>query len=308
MVCSQQQWTVEAVLAEFDDHLRSVRGLCAGTRGLYAGYMRAFLRSVARQGSIVPADIAAVDVTDFVRSAARYYRGSRTTEHVATSLRSLFRFFRAAGVREDRLENAVPVVQHRPADLPEHLDTGQLGQLFDSMGSWSSPRGMSDRAIVLCIARLGLRSSEVVRLDLEDLDWREAIVRVNKRKPGRGAVLPLPADVGEAIVDYIQHGRASTVSRRVFVLDRVRPGSPISESIVGRAVDTALDRAGLNPSRQGANLLRHSLATGLLQNGATLGKIGDVLGHRSQTTTAIYARVDVTALSQVALPWPGVKS
>jgi site-specific recombinase XerD len=158
------------------------------------------------------------------------------------------------------------------------------------------------------MARLGLRASEVVQLRLEDLDWRNAVVRVRARKTGHGALLPLTAQVGAALAGYLQHGRPDTPVRQVFVLHRLRTGAPISSSIVGRAVDNALRRAGIDAPIRGANLMRHSLATDLLGRGASLREIGDLFGHSSLATTRIYASVDVAALREVALPWPQATS
>ena len=189
----------------------------------------------------------------------------------ASSLRSFFRFLRAAGLREDRLADAVPMIPHRPAGLVRHLDPGRFAELTASLAS-SSPRGLRDMAIILFLARLGLRASEVVALRLEDLDWRNATVRVRARKTGHGALLPLPGEVGAALADYLQHGRPGTPARQVFVQVRQRLGAPISSSIVGHAVDSAPRRAGMDAPVREANLLRHSLATGLLGRGASFAR------------------------------------
>ena len=133
-------------------------------------------------------------------------------------------------------------------------------------------------------------------------------MRVRTRKTGHGALLPLPGEVGAALADYLQHGRPGTPARQVFVLRWLRAGAPISGSIVGRAVDNALRRAGMDAPVRGANLLRHSLATDLLGHGASLREIADLLGHSSLATTRIYAAVDVAALREVALPWPQAAS
>lgn len=172
----------------------------------------------------------------------------------------------------------------------------------------SSARGLRDRAIILCIARLGLRAGEVCRLRLEDIDWREGVIRVRVRKTGHGALLPLTAEVGTALADYLQNGRPDTPAREVFVLSSQRIGAPISVSIVWRGVDRALTRAGIDAGSRGGNMLRHSLATGLLARGVGLGEIADLLGHSRLATTRIYAAVDIEALRQVALPWPGATS
>jgi site-specific recombinase XerD len=306
MATTRDRWTAEHVLAAFDEYLRRTRGLCVGTRRNYERYAQAVLARVFADGPVDVAAIQAGDVVGFVGDLTGRYQ-PRTVELAASALRSFFRFLRAAGLRTDRLEDAVPMVPHRPGVLVRHLAPGQLGQLIASLDS-GSPRGLRDRAIILCMARLGLRAGEVVQLRLDDLDWRNATVRVRARKTGHGALLPLTAEVGTALADYLRRGRPDTPARQVFVLHWLRPGAPISGSIVGRAVDNALRRAGMDAPIRGANLLRHSLATDLLERGASLREIADVLGHMSLATTRIYAAVDIAALREVALPWPQATS
>jgi integrase/recombinase XerD len=306
MATTRDREAAENVLAAFDEHLRRARGVCAGTRRNYGRYAGAFLKAVFAGGPVDVARIGATDVAGFVSGLTSRYR-PRTVELAASALRSFFRFLRAAGLRADRLEDAVPMVPHRPSGLVRHLEPGRLEQLIVSLDS-CSPRGLRDRAIIVCMARLGLRASEVVQLRLEDLDWRNATVRVRARKTGHGALLPLTGEVGTALADYLRRGRPDTPARQVFVLHWLRAGEPISSSIVGRAVDNALRRAGMDAPIRGANLLRHSLATGLLGHGASLREIADLLGHSSLATTRIYAAVDVAALREVALPWPAAAS
>ena len=305
-MASRDRLTLEGVLAGFDEHLRRTRGVCPGTRRNYARFVRAFLQTVFADGPVEVAKIHTRDVVEFVGNLMRCYQ-PRTVELAASSLRSFFRFLRAEGLGEDWLENAVPMVPHRPAGVPRHLDPERFEQLIASLDS-SSPRGLRDRAIILCMARLGLRASEVVQLRLEDVDWRNATVRVRARKTGHGALLPLPGEVGAALAGYLQHARPDTRARQAFVLHWLRVGAPISSSIVGRAVDNALRRAGIDAPMRGANLLRHSLATDLLDHGASLGEIAGLFGHSSLATTRIYASVDVAALREVALPWPQATS
>jgi site-specific recombinase XerD len=228
-------------------------------------------------------------------------------ELAASALRSFFRFLRAEGLRGDRLEDAVPMVPRRQAGLVRHLEPARLEQLIASLDALS-PRGLRDRAIILCIARLGLRASEVTQLRLDDIDWRNATVRVRARKTGHGALLPLTTEVGAALAGYLEHGRPATAARQVFVQHALRPGEPITSQVAGNAVRDALTRAGMDAPARGANLLRHSLATGLLARGASLREIADLLGHSSLATTRIYAAVDIAALREVALPWPEAMS
>lgn len=293
---------VEDVLAAFDVHLRRARGVCEGTRLNYGRYVRAFLEAVSGDGAVHIAAIRAEDVAGFTADLARRYQPA-TVALAASGLRAFLRFARAEGLRDDRLEDAVPMLPRRRGGLVRHLPPGRLEQLIASLDS-SSPRGLRDRAIILCAARLGMRASEIMRLRLEDLDWRNATVRVRSRKTGHGALLPLTAEVGAALAGYLRDGRPGTASRQVFVLHRLREGAPVSASIVSRAVGNALSRAGMDAPVRGANLLRHSLATDLLASGASLQEIGGLLGHASLATTQIYARVDVAALREAALPWP----
>jgi len=298
--------TVEAVLVAFDEYLDRTRGVCAEVRHNYAGFVRAFMEPLFGDGLVDLEVVRTRDVVDFVVGSTRRYRPA-TVQLVATSLRSFFRFARVSGLRADRLEDAVPTVPRRRGNLPRHLDTTRFAALLASLDA-SCPQGLRDRAIILCVARLGLRASEVARLRLEDIDWRNATVRVATRKTGHGALLPLPEDLGGALVSYLRHGRPETRSRQVFVVHRKHVGAPINRKIVGDAVARALRHAGIDAPMRGANLLRHSLATDLLGHGASMKQIADLLGHRSLGTTAIYASVDVAALREVALPWPQVTS
>jgi integrase/recombinase XerD len=301
-VTSGDRLTLEGLLAGFDEYLVRVRGVSPETRANYARFVRAFLQAVFAAGPVVVVNIRANDVVEFIGELTRRHRPG-TVALAASALRSFFGFLRVAGLRAERLEEAVPMVPRRPTGLPRHLAPARFEQLLASLDS-SSPRGLRDRAIILCMARLGLRASEVVQLRLEDLDWRNAVVRVRSRKTGHGALLPLPTEVGESLAEYLQHARPATPARQVFVLHRQRVGAPISNSIVRQAVDNALRRVGMAAPMRGANLLRHSLATELLDHGASLREIADLFGHRSLATTRIYAAVDIAALREVALPWP----
>lgn len=294
--------TLEEVLAAFDEYLRRTRGVCPGTRRNYAKYVGEFLVAVSIDGAVDLATVLARDVVAFVGGLSGRYQ-PRTVEHAASALRVFFRFLRAQGWCEDRLADAVPMVPHRPSGLVRHLDPRVLEQLLASLAT-ASARDLRDRAIILTIARVGLRPGEVAQLRLEDIDWRNAAIRVRARKTGHGALLPLTSEVGAALAEYLQHGRPEVDAREIFVLHWLRVGAPISTSIVGRAVQRAVDNAGIDAPTRGGNLLRHSLATELLAGGASLPEIADVLGHSCLATTRIYAAVDIGRLREVPLPWP----
>jgi integrase len=164
--------------------------------------------------------------------------------------------------------------------------------------------GRRNFAILMLLARLGLRAGEVVALNLEDLDWEEGLIRI-RRKGARWTQLPLQADVGEAVATYLRSDRPRCSSRRVFLRHRAPIRGFAHTITVSSIVRRTLIRAGVDSVRTGAHLLRHTLAVDLLRNGASLDEIGDVLSHRSPNTTALYAKVDLAALSTIALPWPG---
>ena len=171
-----------------------------------------------------------------------------------------------------------------------------------------SPVGRRDRAILLLLARLGLRAGDIVQLRLTDIDWEGAWIQVSG-KSRRRTQLPLTQELGDALAAYFQDGRPQSDATTVFVRARVPFRAFASHQAVTHIVDRALQCAGvIRPSRGAAHLLRHSLATSLLRHGASLQDIADILRHRSVTTTQIYAKVDVNALQQIAQPWPGALS
>ncbi|MFQ5516339.1 MAG: site-specific integrase [Acidimicrobiia bacterium] len=301
----QDGYSADQLVEEFEKHLRRTQGTHPNTSRKDAYYVRLFLEYVGDGDLIEVAALSPPEVISFIQSLVERYQPT-TIRGFSTALRRFFRFLHVEGLRGDHLDNAVPgVVFRRHAGLPRHLDVRQLKRFVAGLDR-STPRGLRDRAMILCIVRLGLRASEVVRLRLEDIDWRAAVLNVPTRKTGHGAVLPLVADVGEAIVEYIEHGRPRTTSRHVFVLHHHRVGEPASPQVVSDAVTAALDKAGVKTPIRGANLLRHTLATRLIRSGASLKEIADLLGHRSLEATQIYAKLDLESLREVAQPWPEV--
>jgi site-specific recombinase XerD len=231
----------------------------------------------------------------------------RSMKAVRTALRSFLRYLRVKGLCDERLEAAIPAVAHwRLSTLPRCLSDEQLDQLLASFDT-STPCGRRDRAMVVCLSSLGLRPGEVAGLHLQDIDWRRGTVHLRARKTRQGAIVPLPRDAGRAIVEYLRRERPRTAEPRLFVqhLGR-RRGEPISSAIVSGAVGRALLRAGIEAPLAGAYLLRHTVASRLVRRGASLKEVADLLGHRCLDTTTIYAKLDVPALGEVALPWPEV--
>lgn len=291
---------VEGVVSRYRDYLLSERGLTPGTVEGYVHLARRFLsfRSDGQQLNLAGMTVA--DVVAFVlASCPGRARGS--AKLIVTVTRSVLGWLHLTGLVEVSLAGAVPsVAGWKLPGLPRALTPAQLRALLGACDRGTST-GRRDYAIVLLLARLGLRSGEVARLGLEDIDWHAGELRI-VGKGNRGESLPLPADVGAAITAYLRRGRpASAEGRSVFI--RVHaPHRALTAGGVGNVVNAAGQRAGLGHVH--AHQLRHSAATAMLRAGSPLAEVGQVLRHRMPLTTAIYAKVDQDALAVLARPWP----
>jgi site-specific recombinase XerD len=290
-----------ALLGEYRIWLVQERGLAAATVLRYENTARRFLQQQAMAGGVLkPAGLAGADVNVFLlRECGRVSAGSAKGR--VAELRAVLRFLYVQGLTPLRLGTAVPPVGGwRLAALPPTMTAADVQLLLDSCDR-SGDVGARDFAIMTLVARLGLRSIEVARLELRDVDWRagELVVRGKARRQDR---LPLPTEVGEALVAYLAWGRGLAGARRVFLTCRA-PRGPIRADLVGDVVERACLRAGL--PRVGPHRLRHALAAELLRQGAGLVAISQVLRHQDLATTALYAKVDLNTLRHVAQPWPG---
>ncbi len=290
----------EALLARFREYLTSERGVERSTARGYVDMVRPLLRTrETTDGTLELAGLVAANITTFVvAEAPRRCVGS--AKLLVTALRSLLGFLHVEGVLARSLGSAVPsVAGSRLAGLPKGLTSGQVRQLLATCDQCTAV-GLRDFAVLTMLVRLALRAGELVALELADVDWRggEIVVR---GKGNRCERLPLPVDVGQAVVAYLQRGRPASECRRVFL--RVRaPYRALTSGGVTNIVLGAARKAGLPPVA--AHRLRHTAATEMLRAGAPLREIGQVLRHRSLLSTAIYAKVDHRALRQLARPWP----
>lgn len=294
------------LIEAYKSHQRRVRGLREMTLHAYEQLIRRFAKATLGDDPIDLTLLSPFGVIQFFTSmGGRLSTSSMKT--VRTALRSFFSFLRVEGLCDRPLEAAIPTVAHwRLSALPRSLSEQQLEQVLASFDG-STPCAYRDRAIVLCLSTLGLRPGEVAGLHLDDIDWRQGTINLRIRKTGRGAVLPLPRDAGRAIVDYLRRERPRTDERRVFVQHLgCRTGAPISSKVASAAVLRALRRAGVKSPLEGAYVFRHTLAGRMVNHGASLKEVADVLGHRHLDTTMIYAKLDLASLSEVALPWPEV--
>ena len=295
-------WQIEAELERFDRYMRQARGLADNTREQRVAIVRRLLSSQFGSRPVVPTRLRPAGVRRFVMDHTdRWSAGSMHV--IAGALRGYLRFRASQGDRVQALLAAIPSIAHwRLAALPEvptEVEIGRLLQSFDRPFP-SSRRGY---AMLRCLVDLGLRSSEVVGLRLDDIDWRAGTVRLAKPKSRRVDALPLPRETGRAISDYLVSERPQTASRAVFVRHVAPYDQPIGTGVVQRAVRAAYRRCGLPHTR--VHILRHSVASRLLSAGTPLKEIADVLRHRSLDTSAIYTKIDTARLTAVALPWPG---
>jgi len=292
---------LEELVGTYRDWLTAERGLAAPTVLRYENLARRFLREHAsgKDGVNLEA-LTGVDVSSFVLAeCARVSLGA--VKGRITELRSLLRFLHLRGLTPMVLATAVPpVAAWRDTAIPKTLTATDVQALIDSCDPTHSA-GARDYAIMVMVARLGLRSAEVARLQLGDVDWRagEVLIRGKTRRLDR---LPLPVEVGQALATYLHDARPRTEDRAVFVTCRP-PRRGIRPDLVKSIVRRACLRCGLPPV--GAHRLRHALATEMLAKGASLVAISAVLRHQDLATTAIYAKVDIGRLRIIAQPWPG---
>ena len=288
----------EVVLACFERYLLGERGLGAGTAAGYVRHARRFLDGLSASGGL--AGLAAGEVTGAVLRESAAVSVSAAQNFVC-GLRAFLRFcFIEAIVEADLSRAALSVTGRRSSPLPRGIGRADAAALLGSCDRRSAI-GRRDYALLITLLRLGLRRSEVAALTLDDIDWRQAELVVHG-KGGREDRLPLPADVGEAIAGYLRRGRPATARREVFLRARA-PIRPLASGTVSSTVRRACRRAGV--AEVGAHRLRHTVACEMVAAQVPLPQIGQVLRHRSLQSTAIYARIDVDQLRQLAQPWPG---
>jgi len=290
------------LMRDFEIFLRSQRGLAPRTVSAYVYHTRRLLTDRFRGRALCLQRLRACDIDRFIlREARRVSRGS--VKATLPALRCFLRYALQRGAIKTDLALGLPkVAVWRFSHLPKVLAPEQVEQLLRSCDRGTAA-GQRDHAILLILARLGLRAAEVGTLKLEDLDWDHGEIVVHA-KGQRIQRLPLPKDAGAALARYLHHARAHCQSRTVFI-GQLAPWRGVSPSGIGQIVRRALKRAGLKPDHTGAHLLRHSLATNMLRKGASLGEIGQLLGHDDPTTTQIYAKADLEALRTITRPWMG---
>lgn len=289
-----------ALVDDFHRYLVAERALAASTAGEYAWRTRRFLAAHLPGGDVGRLTAAAVTSAVLHESASM---SVASVQHFVAALRAFLRFCLVEGlVDTDLSAAALTMTGRRCSSLPKGISRKDTVALLSSCDRRRSI-GRRDYAVLVVLSRLGLRAGEVAKLTLGDVDWRAGEVVVHG-KGNRVDRLPLPMDVGEAIIGYLQRGRPRTGRRELF-LRALAPIAPLTRGGVSCIVRRACRRAAI--PEMGAHRLRHTVACEMVAGGVPLSEIGEVLRHRSNSSTAVYARVDLEALRAVALPWPGAE-
>lgn len=294
---------IDRIIYEYVQYLLKERGLSESSIPHRRIFPRRFLEE--RFGNKVVV-LSRLKARDFIQHIQKYsneysalYRGS-----MVVILRDFCRFLYLYKYIQDDLSVSIPRMPHWKATrLPHHLKYSDVESILKTCKR-NTPKGMRDYAILLLLVRLGLRAGEVRNLTLDDIDWESGVITICGKASKRNR-LPLPQEIGKALVQYLQHGRPPCSSRHLFIRMRAPHTKFQCITPITKTVKQALERAGLNPPHKGSHLLRHTFATSLLHQGASLPEIGRMLGHESIGSTQVYAHIDMRNLKKVAQPWPG---
>lgn len=294
---------VDEELHRFDEYMNQVRGLAPKTRSMYLRMVRNLLPEQFGDCAVVISAIRPEDVRRCVGCQSERYKTPASAGTLVSALRGYFRFRAFCG---DPVHDLIGVVSYpanwQLASLPKVISNDEIRRLLDALDH-DGPSAHRAKAIVHCALDLGLRSGEIAKLGLNDIDWRAGVITLRRTKSRREDILPLPAATGRAIADYLMFERPQTTNQAVFVRHVAPRDQSIGSDIVSKSIREAYARAGLPYTR--AHLLRHTLASRLLEGGSSLKEVADVLRHRSLNTTLVYAKLDSRNLREVALPWPG---
>jgi site-specific recombinase XerD len=294
-----QQWR-----SRDDAYLDHVLGLAPTTRQKSLFFATRLLQTLSHRGVITWSALTADTITAFVQADATPRKGFGP-HGTATAVRSFLRFLVVQNRLPAGLDMAIPTVRRwSHAALPQHLTETDIIRLLTCCADGTA-RGTRNSAILLLLSRLGLRAKEVASLQLSDVDWVHGSLLIRSSKTHAERLLPLAQDVGEALLADLRTGRPATLSRHLF-LAHTAPYLPLhTASAITKIVKRLLAKAGIARQSSGAHLFRHTVATQLVTRGASFKDVADVWGHQTLQTTGLYAKLDLAALAQVALPWPG---
>jgi len=297
---------VDDELRRFNDHMNHVRGLALKTRKHYLSIIRRLLLEQFADQPVVINTLKPDHIRKFVANQSEFCCVPSSISATISALRGYLRYRATLG---DQVNHLIGVTcfpaNWQQASLPKTLSHSEIERLLGAL-VYNGPSALRTAAIVHCALDLGLRSSEVANLGLDDINWSTATITLRRTKGRREDVMPLPMATGQAIANYLKSERPQTSNRAVFVRSIAPRDQPIGPDLIRKSIRQAYARAGLPYTR--SYLLRHTMASRLLEGGSSLKEVADVLRHRSLNTTLVYAKLDSKNLAAVALPWPGSES
>ena len=292
----------ESWLSTYENYLTKVLGVAPATRTSYLLIAGRFLNHLSRDGNIDRSMFTTSAIIEFVAADAAPRKGQGPGTTIAAT-RSFLRFLISQGIVSSHVETIIPHMwRPRHAALPDRLNESEIQKVLQFADD-GTKKGIRNFALVLLFARLGLRADEAARLSLDDIDWVNGHILIRAGKTRRERKLPLSQDLAEALLRYLRRSRGRSKYREVFV-QADAPYHPYKAGSIGKIVTRLLNRAGIFRSSCGPHLFRHTLASSMVNHGATFKEIADVLGHQALMTTAVYAKLDLNTLAKIALPWP----
>lgn len=303
---SAEQTATDIFLRELDSHWTGNSGFREGTRKKYLVPARRFMKVHFPSGDLNWGLLTPAAVADFVTAELQQYRNRSTQRNFCTAIRALLRYLRLKHSILDGTESLLPRLPYwRHASIPRRLSEDQLASLLGGCAG-ETPIDLRRRCLLLLFTRLGMRTGEVAALSVDDVDWANGCIFIKGSKNRRDRSLPLPVDVGECLVAHLRSPRPINAPRFVFLASRPPYTSTQNCDRVRTEIRKELREAGISGVRLGAHVLRHTVASTMVNRGASFKEVADVLGHKSLRTTGIYAKLDLTSLAAVALPWSGV--
>lgn len=296
--------SLETIIQEYDIHLKNMCGLSECTCFYRRRYAREFLKKIFGKKPLDYKVLTPEKIVHYIGASAKLYK--RSSVGVFTcSVRSFLKFLQFKGYCGSYLADSVPrIATWKLSSIPVSLDKNKIKTLLSTFDN-STSVGKRDFAIARFLIDIGLRCSEVANLKLDDIHWKNSTIEIKKSKIHRADLLPMPSTILKVLIDYLKNGRPKTSERYIFVHHRAPFGKKISSETVRGVIRRAYKKSGFPKTLTGTHILRKSMATLMLKNGATLKQISDVLRHRCIDTTMIYTKIDITQLAKVALPSPG---
>lgn len=294
--------SINNVVQDYDAYLKDVCGLAESTRFYRRRYIGGFLKQLFGERRVLVSKIDADAVVSFIKERADRYTAASTAV-VACSLQNFLKYLVFRGTPAAIKEASIPRrAAYTLSSLPKTLSREQLSLFLDAFDC-NTPKGKRDYAMAVCMVGLGLRAREVADLRLDHIDWRKSTIELSHQKAKRVDLIPLTSFVGKAMIDYLQNGRPKTSCQYLFVYHKAPVGEKLAVMGVRHNIRSGFERAGLSWATP--HMLRHTVATLLLEDGQSIKAVADVLRHRCIDTTRIYTKIDFQHLDLVAMPWPG---